>query len=330
MCQYTAKEGMTNDWHLIHLGTRAAGGASFVLAEATAVSPEGRITPDDLGIWDDKFIEGFRRITDFIKSQNSVTGIQLAHAGRKASTSAPWKGGGGLNPDEGGWQTIAPSPISFADNYPAPKEMTLDEIKEIINKFRDAAVRSVEAGFKVIELHMAHGYLVHQFLSPLSNKRNDEYGGTFENRTRLAIEITVEVRKVIPDNLPLFIRISATDWVEDGWDTGQSVSLVKKLKEAGADFVDCSSGGNLSNAKIPFGPNYQVPFASLIRKETGILTGAVGLITLPEQAEKIIASGEADAISLGRELLRNPYWPLHAAKQLNAGIDWPNQYLRAK
>ncbi|MFA7229007.1 MAG: NADH:flavin oxidoreductase/NADH oxidase [Melioribacteraceae bacterium] len=330
MCQYSAKDGMTNDWHLIHLGTRAAGGAGLVLAEATAVSPEGRITPDDLGIWDDRFIAGFRRITDFIISQNSIPGIQLAHAGRKASTYAPWKDSGEIKIEEGGWITLAPSSIPFADDYSTPKEMTTDEIKHIKAKFRDSAVRSINAGFKVIELHMAHGYLVHQFLSPLTNKRNDEYGGSFENRTRLAVEITREVRNSIPDNLPLFIRISATEWVEGGWDIDESVDLVRRLKEAGADFIDCSSGGNIAAAKIPFGPNYQVPFASRIRKDTGILTGGVGLITLPEQADKIISSGEADAVSLGRELLRNPYWPIQAAKQLNAEIEWPNQYLRAK
>ena len=330
MCQYSSEDGVPNDWHFVHLATRAVGGASLVVVEATAVSPEGRISPEDLGMWSEKHVEGFKRITGFIKTQNSIPGIQIAHAGRKASTYSPWKGNGEVKKDNGGWQTLAPSEIPFADEYPRPQKMSKDDIQNIILQFRSAAERSIKAGFQVIEIHMAHGYLVHQFLSPLSNDRTDEYGGTFENRARLAIEIAKAVREVIPEHLPLFIRISATDWVEGGWDLDQSIQLVKRLKEAGADLIDCSSGGNIKNAVIPAGPNYQIPFSEKIRKEAKIFTGGVGFITQPEQAEKIISSGQADAVFLARELLRNPYWPLRAAKELNADIDWPKQYLRAK
>jgi 2,4-dienoyl-CoA reductase-like NADH-dependent reductase (Old Yellow Enzyme family) len=330
MCQYSAEDGMPNDWHFVHLGTRAVGGAALVIVEATAVSPEGRISPEDLGIWSEKHAVGFRTITNFIKSQNSIPGIQIAHAGRKASTYSPWKGNGEVTIDNGGWETLAPGDIPFSNDYPKPKKMTKEDIDKTILCFRNAAERSIQAGFQVIEIHMAHGYLVHQFLSPLSNIRTDEYGGTFENRTRLAIKITESVREVIPSNLPLFIRISATDWVEGGWDLEQSVQLVKKLKEAGADLIDCSSGGNIKDAVIPAGPNYQIPFSEKIRKEAKILTGGVGFITQPEKAEQIINSEQADAVFLARELLRNPYWPLNAAKQLKADIHWPKQYLRAK
>ena len=330
MCQYSGTDGSTNDWHLVHLGSRATGGAALVMSEATAVSPEGRISPQDLGIWDDKHITGLKRITDFIKSQNSVPAIQPAHAGRKASTYSPWTGNGKVAIENGGWQTIAPSPIAFTDDYPNPKEMTKTEIEETISNFKLAAERSIAAGFRVIELHMAHGYLVHQFLSPLTNKRTDEFGGSFENRCRLAIEITKEVRSVMPHEMPLFVRISATDWVEGGWDIVQSIGLVKELKIIGVDLIDCSSGGNIKSAVIPVAPGYQIPFAEKIRKETGILTGGVGLITMADQAEEIISSGQADAVLLARELLRDPYWPLHAAKQLNADIKWPEQYLRAR
>lgn len=330
MCQYSSVDGMPNDWHLVHLGSRAVGGAALVISEATAISPEGRITPDDFGIWDDKYISGFQKITDFIKSQNSVPAIQLAHAGRKASTYSPWKGSGAVTIAKGGWQTLAPSPIPFADDFPIPVGMTQTEIDNIISEFQNATVRSVKAGFEVIELHMAHGYLVHQFLSPLSNTRTDEYGGTFENRSRLAIEIARSVREVMPAEMPLFVRISATDWVEGGWDIVQSISLVKEFKKIGVDLIDCSSGGNIKDAVIPAGPSYQIQFAEKIRKEANILTGGVGFITLPEQAEQIISGGQADAVLLARELLRDPYWPLHAAKQLKADIDWPKQYLRAK
>lgn len=330
MCQYSAMDGITNDWHLVHLGSRAVGGAALVIFEAAAVSPEGRISPDDLGIWNDNHIPGLKRITEFISSQNSIPGIQLAHAGRKASTYSPWKGSGEVKVDSGGWNTIAPSAIPFADDFPTPKEMSHYDIRNTIEKFKDAAERGVEAGFRVIEIHMAHGYLVHQFLSPLTNKRTDNYGGSLENRIRFAEEITKAVRESIPEEMPLFVRISATDWVDGGWDVEQSILLIQKLKEAGADLIDCSSGGNIKNAAITLGPGYQVPFAERIKKETGILTGAVGLITMPEQAEEIIASGKADAVLLARELLRDPYWPLHAARLLKADVDWPKQYLRAK
>ncbi|MCX6170348.1 MAG: NADH:flavin oxidoreductase/NADH oxidase [Ignavibacteriales bacterium] len=330
MCQYSSEDGTPNDWHFVHLGSRAVGGAALVVVEATAVSPEGRISPEDSGIWSEKHVEGFKKITDFIKEQNSVPGIQIAHAGRKASTYSPWNGNGEVTKKNGGWQTLGPSEIPYADDYPKPKKLGKDEIQKIIMQFKNGAERSIRAGFQIIEIHMAHGYLVHEFLSPLSNNRTDEYGGSFENRTRLSIEITKAVREVIPTHLPLFIRISSTDWVEGGWDLDQSVQLAKKLKEAGADLIDCSSGGNIKKAVIPAGPNYQIPFAEKIRNEAKIFTSGVGFITQAEQAEQIIASGKADAVFLARELLRDPYWPLHAAKQLNVDVEWPKQYLRAK
>ncbi len=330
MCQYSSEDGMPTDWHFVHLGSRAVGGAAMVIMEATAVSPEGRISPDDAGIWSDKHSDAYKRITSFISSQNSVPGIQLAHAGRKASTYSPWKGKGAVNVKDGSWQTIAPSAIPFADNFPRPREMNKEDIQMVINQFKAAAERSMNAGFEVIELHFAHGYLVHEFFSSLSNHRNDEYGGSLENRCRLAVEITKAVRGTIPDTFPLFVRISSTDWVEGGWDIEQSVQLAKRLKDNGADLIDCSSGGNVVDAKIPVGPGYQVSFAQKIKKETGILTGAVGFITSPVQAENIIRTGQSDVVDLARELLRNPYWPLLAAKQLNSEIKWPNQYLRAR
>jgi 2,4-dienoyl-CoA reductase-like NADH-dependent reductase (Old Yellow Enzyme family) len=330
MCQYSSEDGMPTDWHLVHLGSRAAGGAALVIAEATAVSPEGRISPDDAGIWDEKHVIANTRITSFINSQNAVPGIQLAHAGRKASTFSPWNGSGKVNENEGGWQTIAPSAIPFAENYPIPKEMSKDDIQMVIDQFRKAAERSVKAGFKVIEIHMAHGYLMHEFLSPKSNQRKDEYGGKLENRCRLSIEVAKAVREVIPGGMPLFVRISATDWIDDGWDIEQSVQLCKWLKETGVDLIDCSSGGNINKALIPAGPGYQIPFSEKIKNEVGILTGGVGLITSPEQAEQIIKNGQSDLVELARQMLRDPYWPLHAAKQLNIDVKWPNQYLRAK
>ena len=330
MCQYSSKNGMPNDWHFVHLGSHAVGGAALVMTEATAVSPEGRISPDDAGIWSDKHAEAYQGITKFISSQKCVPGIQLAHAGRKASTYSPWKGKGKVEPGDGGWQTIAPSAIPFADNFPNPTEMTKEDIQVVINQFKVAAERSLQAGFKIIELHFAHGYLAHEFFSPLSNHRKDEYGGSLENRCRFAMEVTKAVREIVPRNLPLFVRISASDWVEGGWDIEGSVQLSKWLKEAGADLIDCSSGGNVPTAKIPVTPGYQVPFAERIKKETGILTGAVGLITSPVQAESIIKNGQADIVLLGREMLRNPYWPLKAAKDLNVDVEWPVQYARAK
>ena len=330
MCQYSSEDGMPTDWHFVHLGSRAVGGAAIVFAEATAVSPEGRITPDDAGIWDDKHIEGYRRTTSFIKSQNSIAGIQIAHAGRKASTFAPWKGAGAIAMQNGGWQTLGPSSIPFNDIYSIPKEMDKDDIIKVIEQFKSAAIRAIDAGFGIIELHMAHGYLVHEFLSPISNKRKDEYGGSLENRCRLAIEIAYAVREAIPEELPLFARLSVTDWVDNGWDVEQTIYLSKKLKEAGVDLIDCSSGGNVAEASLPLGSGYQIPFSERIKNEVEIYTGGVGLITSPEQAEHIIRTGQADIVVLGREVLRNPYWPLYAARKLKADVEWPKQYLRAK
>ena len=330
MCQYSSLEGLPTDWHLVHLGSRAVGGTALIIMEATAVSPEGRISPDDAGIWSAKHAEAYKRITSFIKEQNSVPAIQLAHAGRKASTFSPWKGKGAVPVNEGGWPTVAPSPVRFADDYPLPKEMSKQYIQTVIDQFKTAAERSIEAGFQIIELHMAHGYLIHEFLSPLSNLRKDEYGGSLENRCRLAIEIARNVRNVIPKEMPLLVRISSTDWAEDGWDINQSVKLVEWLKDSGVDLIDCSSGGNIAKVSIPFGPGYQIPFSEEIRKKVNILTGGVGLITAPEQAENIIRTGQADLVVLAREMLRNPYWPLYASEKLKADIEWPKQYLRAK
>lgn len=331
MCQYSCNEGVPNDWHLVHLGSRAVGGAGLIITEATAVSPEGRISPDDAGIWNDEQLNAYKRITAFIKAQNSVPGIQLAHAGRKASTYTPWKGDGKVNIENGGWQTLAPSAISFGDNFPTPKEMDENDIRLVIDQFRQAAKRSLEAGFEIIELHMAHGYLVHEFYSSISNHRKDNYGGSLENRCRFAIEVAKSVREAIPDGTPMFVRISSTDWVEGGWDIDQAVQLAKWLKDVGVDLIDCSSGGNVSKALIPIGPGYQIPFAQRIKKEVNILTGGVGLITAAEQAEQIIGTGQADLVLLAREMLRDPYWALHAAKKLNAELgDFPKQYLRIK
>lgn len=330
MCQYSSNGGSPTDWHLVHLGSRAVGGAALVIVEATAISPEGRISQDDSGIWADKHIAGFRRITQFVESQGSLPGIQLAHAGRKASTQAPWLGGGSLLPEDGGWQTIAPSPIPFDNGYPTPKEMSLSRMETIITRFGEAAERSLEAGFKVLEIHMAHGYLLHEFLSPLSNQRNDKYGGNFDNRVRFPLEVVEQVRNVWPEHLPLFVRISATDWVEKGWSLDQSIELARRFKQSGVDLVDCSSGGLLPRVNVPTGPGYQTPFAANIRREAHIPAGAVGMITNPEQAEHIIVTGQADAVLLARQMLRDPYWPLHAATALGEDIPWPKQYRRAK
>jgi 2,4-dienoyl-CoA reductase-like NADH-dependent reductase (Old Yellow Enzyme family) len=329
MCQYSAINGYANDWHLVHLGSRAVGGAALVIVEATAVSPEGRISPGDLGIWYDSHIEPLKRIVDFIHANGSVAGIQIAHAGRKASHSAPWERGVQLNENNGGWTTVAPSPIAFDEDEDIPEELDEQGIKKVVNDFRNAAIRAKEAGFKVLEIHAAHGYLMHEFLSPLSNKRNDKYGGTFENRIRLLIEVTEAVRLVWPHEFPLFVRLSATDWAENGWSLEETVKLSAILKDKGVDLIDCSSGGNVMHQKIQLGPGYQVHFAEKIRK-TGILAGAVGLITSAKQAEDILKNNQADMILLGRELLRNPYFPLLAAKELNYEINWPIQYLRAK
>jgi 2,4-dienoyl-CoA reductase-like NADH-dependent reductase (Old Yellow Enzyme family) len=330
MCQYSSYNGMPTDWHLVHLGSRAVGGAALIMQEATAVSPEGRISPDDAGIWSDMHVEAYKRINTFISLQNCVPGIQLAHAGRKGSTYSPWKGTGEVPKEEGGWQTFSPSPIHFSDNFPFPKEMEHGDIKKVIDDFCQAAIRSIKSGFKLIELHMAHGYLVHEFLSPLSNFRDDGYGGNLENRCRFAIEIANGVRGVIPEDFPLFARISSSDWIDGGWKIEDSVLLSKKLKESGVDLIDCSSGGNAPTTKIPTGPGYQIPFSEKIKQEAEILTGGIGFITSPEQADHIIRTGQADIVLLAREILRNPYWPMQAAHALKADIEWPKQYERAK
>jgi 2,4-dienoyl-CoA reductase-like NADH-dependent reductase (Old Yellow Enzyme family) len=330
MCQYSSEDGFANDWHLVHLGSHAVGGAALVFTEATAVSPEGRITPHDLGIWKDTHLEFLKRITGFIKAQNAVPGIQLAHAGRKASHHRPWDGGHALNANENPWQTVAPSAIPFKEGEPVPKELTKEEIQIIINDFKEATIRAQKAGFQVIELHGAHGYLLHEFLSPLSNQRTDEYGGSFENRIRFVLEIIKAIRSVWPEEYPLFLRISASDWVEDGWSIEDSVSLARILKNADVDLIDCSSGGNISSVRIPLVPMYQTPFAEKIKAETGMKTGAVGLITTSAEAESIISSQKADLVLLARQLLRDPYFPLHAAKELNVDVPWPVQYERVK
>ena len=330
MCQYSSVDGFANDWHLVHLGSHAVGGASLVLSEATAVSPQGRITPHDLGIYKDEHIEFLKRITDFIKGQNAVTGIQLAHAGRKASHHRPWDGNAALKENEGAWTTEAPSPLPFKEGEPVPHELSRDEIKNTVADFKRATLRAIEAGFQVIELHGAHGYLIHEFLSPLSNQRKDEYGGSFENRARFLLEITDAVREVWTDEKPLFVRVSASDWVDGGWDIEESVELAKVLKTKGVDLIDCSSGGNSPRQKIPVSPLYQTPFAERIKKEAGIMTGAVGLITTTEQCESIISKQQADVVILARQLLREPYFPLHAAHDLGVDIPWPPQYDRAK
>jgi 2,4-dienoyl-CoA reductase-like NADH-dependent reductase (Old Yellow Enzyme family) len=330
MCQYSSDDGMPVDWHLVHLGSRAVGGASLVIVEATAVTPEGRISPYDSGIWSNAHAEAFKRITAFIKSQGAAAGVQLAHAGRKASTDVPWRGGKPLSPEAGGWQPVAPSPLPFASGYAKPHELSATEIDEVIRRFGEAARRADLAGFDVVEIHMAHGYLLHEFLSPLSNKRNDRYGGDLAGRIRLPLMVAVAVRETFPAHLPVFVRISATDWTEGGWDLEQSIAFARELQRAGLDLIDCSSGGNVAGVSIPIAPGYQVPFAAAIRKRAGIKTGAVGLISDPDQAEQIIAGGDADAVLLGRELLRDPYWPLHAAKALGMDVSYPVQYERAK
>jgi 2,4-dienoyl-CoA reductase-like NADH-dependent reductase (Old Yellow Enzyme family) len=330
MCQYSSTDGFANDWHFVHLGSRAIGGAGLVLTEATAVLPEGRISPQDLGIWSDDHIEQLNQMTRFIHEQGSIAGIQLAHAGRKASTRRPWEPAGTVPESEGGWKNVmAPSAIPFGDGYPEPHALTIDGIRGVIAGFKAAALRACQAGFRVVEIHGAHGYLIHEFLSPLTNKRNDEYGGSFENRIRLLLEVVAAVRLSWPADLPLFVRLSATDWAEDGWDIEQSVRLAALLKNAGVDLIDCSSGGTVPHARVPVGPGYQTTFAEQIRRETGIMTGAVGMITSPIQADHIIRTGQADAVLLARELLRDPYWPLRAARELDHAIAWPVQYLRA-
>jgi 2,4-dienoyl-CoA reductase-like NADH-dependent reductase (Old Yellow Enzyme family) len=330
MCQYSAVDGFANDWHLVHLGSRAMGGAGLIIQEATAISPEGQITHGDLGIWKDEHIEKLKTITKFIRQHGALPGIQLAHAGRKASCAIPWERGQQIGAEDGGWKTIAPSAIAFNADDQKPHALDLPEIKQLINGFKSAARRALKAGYELIEIHAAHGYLIHEFLSPLSNQRTDVYGGSFENRTRFLREIIQEVKSVWPEELPLFVRISATDWVEGGWDIDESVKLSDVLKEMGVDLIDCSSGGMVPYAKIPFGPNYQVQFADRIRNETGILTGAVGMITEARQAEDILIKGQADLIFIARASLRDPNFALHAAKTLEDDIFWPLQYQRAK
>ena len=330
MCQYTSIDGFADDWHLVHLGAFATGGAGLVISEATAVVPEGRISPQDLGIWCDEHIPMLRRITSFIHAHGAVAGIQLAHAGRKASTKRPWDGSGMVPPDQGGWRVKAPSAVAFSPEYPQPEAMTLDEIERLIEAFGVAAQRALEAGFKVAELHAAHGYLFHEFMSPLSNTRTDAYGGAFENRIRLLCDVTRTVRAIWPDTWPVFVRISATDWADGGWTVEESVALAKVLATLGVDLVDVSSGGLAVHQQIPVGPGFQVPFASRVKREGGIPTAAVGLITEPQQANDIIANGDADMVLLARELLRNPRWPLEAATVLGEAGPWPDQYLRAR
>ena len=330
MCQYSAVDGFANDWHLVHLGSRAVGGAALIIQEATAVSPEGRITPGDLGLYKEEHSENLERIATFIHQQGAVAGIQLAHAGRKAGCARPWDGGKQLNEKDGGWSTVAPSAIAFYPEDDVPQAMDADGIKKVITDFKTAALRALQAGYKLIEIHAAHGYLIHQFLSPLSNHRTDEFGGSFENRTRLLLEVVKAVQTVWPQNLPLFVRISATDWAEGGWNIDEAIQLSAILKTKGVDLMDCSSGGLVSYAKIPFGPGYQVAFAECIKKEAGILTGAVGMITEARQAEDILDKGEADLILIARESLREPYFALNAAKVLGDDIEWPLQYIRAK
>jgi 2,4-dienoyl-CoA reductase-like NADH-dependent reductase (Old Yellow Enzyme family) len=330
MCQYSCRDGLANDWHLVHLGARALGGAGAIIAEATAVSPVGRISPADCGLWDDAQAAMFRPVTRFLREHGAVPGVQLAHAGRKAGTAPPWHGGRPVPSADGGWQPVAPSAIAFDDGWPLPHALAADEIAALVAAFAAAAGRALAAGFELVELHMAHGYLLHEFLSPLSNRRDDGWGGDLAGRMRFPLEVASTVRAAWPQELPLWVRISATDWAEGGWDLAQSIVLARELRALGVDLVDCSSGGLVPRAQVPAAPGYQVPFAAAVRREAGIATGAVGLITEPKQAEAIVASGQADAVLLGRALLRDPHWPLAAAHALGVDVPWPNQYLRAK
>lgn len=331
MCEYSATDGVPNDWHLVHLGSRAVGGAGLVICEATAVDPVGRISPADTGIWNDEQASAWARINAFISAQGAVPGIQLAHAGRKASTGEPWSGRGSVTPGQGGWQPVGASAIPFSEGYATPSELSIRQIADVVVAFDHAARRAVAAGFKLIEIHAAHGYLLHSFYSPLSNHRTDAFGGSFENRTRLVVEIARAVRRAIGDDLPLWVRLSTTDWTEGGWTVDDSVALSRLLKDAGVDTIDCSSGGNVPRAKIPVGPGYQVPAASRVRKEAGIATAAVGLITDPKQADDILREGHADFVLIARQSLRDPYWPAHAARTLQQSnrVPPPKQYARA-
>jgi 2,4-dienoyl-CoA reductase-like NADH-dependent reductase (Old Yellow Enzyme family) len=329
MCQYSSSDGFANDWHLVNLGSRAVGGAGLVFTEASAVSPVGRISPQDLGLWKDEHIEFVSRIARFIREQGVRAGMQLAHAGRKGSTYRPWTGAGMVPESEGGWKTVAPSAIPFDKNFPLPSVLDSDGIRTIINEFAAAALRALQAGFDVIEIHGAHGYLIHEFLSPLSNHRTDSYGGSIENRARFLIEVVTAVRSVWPERLPLFVRLSATDWVEGGWDIDQTIEVVRRIAPLGVDLIDCSSGGLDPRQKIPFGPNYQVAFAQEVRDMTGVPTGAVGMIGVPADANMIVQEAKADMVFFAREFLRRPYWPLEIARDLGQPLSWPPQYLRA-
>ena len=330
MCQYSSTDGMPNEWHFVHLGTRAVGGAALVMVEASGVSPAGRITDWDSGFWSEAHVEAFRPIIRFIDEQGAIAGIQLAHAGRKASTDRPWMGGRPFHEGPHSWQPLAPSAIPLRETDPMPHALTIAEIEEVIAQFERSAQMAMSAGFRVVEIHAAHGYLLHEFLSPLSNSRDDEYGGSLENRMRIVLRGASAVRRQMPDSMPLFVRISASDWAEGGWTLEDSIVLSRRLRELGVDLIDCSSGGLVPHAKIELGPGYQVPFARAIRREAGIATGAVGLITEAHQADTIIREQSADAVFLARELLRDPYWPFHAAKALGVDVPWPSQYLRAK
>jgi 2,4-dienoyl-CoA reductase-like NADH-dependent reductase (Old Yellow Enzyme family) len=329
MCQYSAKDGHPQPWHLVHLGSRAVGGASLVIAEATAVQEHGRISLGDTGIYNDAHVESWRPIAEFIRASGAVAGIQLAHAGRKASTAPPWQGGKPVAIGEGGWEIVGPSALPFDNGYQTPRALSLAEIDDVIAAFRRAAERALAAGFELIEIHGAHGYLLHEFLSPFSNIRTDEFGGSLENRMRVALSVTQAVRKVWPARLPLLFRVSATDWKEGGWDLEQSIELARRLKPLGVDVIDVSSGGNLAHAKIPVGPGYQVPFSEAIRNKAGIPTTALGMITDAVQAETILSTGQVDLVVLARELLRDPYWPRRAAQEMNFKLTPPVQYQRA-
>jgi len=331
MCQYSCEDGVATDWHLVHLGARAVGGAAVVMAEATAVEARGRISPQDLGIWGDAHVAPLARVAAFLRGQGAVPAVQLAHAGRKASTARPWEGGHPVAPAQGGWSVVGPSALPFAAGHPVPAALATGDLAGVVQAFVAAARRALAAGFELVEIHSAHGYLLHQFLSPLSNRRTDRYGGSFENRIRLLTEVVAAVRAVWPERLPLWVRVSATDWAEaGGWDLPQTVALARILQGLGVDLLDCSSGGTLAHAKIPAGPGFQVPFAEAVRRETGLATGAVGFITEPRQAEEIVAGGRADVVLLARQFLRDPYWPLNAAKTLGVDLPWPAQYRRAK
>jgi len=328
MCQYSSTDGFANDWHLVHLGSRAVGGAALVMTEATAVTAEGRISPQDLGIYHDEHIDMLARIVRFLHEQGSAAGMQLAHAGRKGSTQRPWDGHGDVPLDQGGWIPVAPATEPFSDTYPVPRALEMADIPGIVDAFRDAAIRAQHAGFDMLELHGAHGYLIHEFLSPLTNTRTDRYGGSFDNRVRLTLEVVDAVRDVWPERMPVWLRISATDWAPGGWDIEQSVELATRVRERGIDLIDCSSGGLVLSQKIAIGPGYQVPFAERIKRDAGIATGAVGLITTAKQADEIIRTEQADCVILAREMLRDPYFPLHAAQELGVKLPWPPQYMR--